>query len=49
MDGLNDSTIAFPRTDYQILKAELLKTHDRLQDELFKAMNSSGEGAKPRR
>ena len=35
--------------DYQILLAELQKTRDRLNDELFQALNSSREVAKPRR
>ena len=35
--------------DYQILMVELQKTRDRLKDELFQALNSSREVAKPRR
>jgi type I restriction enzyme M protein len=36
-------------TDYQILLAELQQPRDRLKDELFQALNSSREVAKPRR
>ena len=35
--------------DYQILLAELQQPRDRLKDELFQALNSSREVAKPRR